>query len=249
MTALSVNVNKVAWLRNARGGREPDVVWAARTCIEAGAHGITVHPRPDQRHITVRDVHEIARFLSAHPDIEFNIEGNPFEGPLGDYPGMLALLEAARPHQATLVPDSVDQITSNRGWAIGLHRRRLAEDIARIKDLGCRVSLFMEADPEEYPLAAELGADRIELYTEDYARAHARGDFQATLERYRAAAGAARDAGLGVNAGHDLSLSNLADFLTIEGIEEVSIGHALISDALRYGLSESVAKYLACLPG
>ena len=248
MTALSVNVNKVAWLRNGRGGSEPDVLWAARTAVEAGAHGITVHPRPDQRHIRPGDVLQIGEWLSGLDDIEFNIEGNPFEQPLGDYPGMLALAREVRPEQVTLVPDSVDQITSNRGWAISLHRRRLGECIAAFRELDCRVSLFMEPDSDEFELARELGADRVELYTEDYARAHAAGDFQATWERYRDAAQRAGEIGLGVNAGHDLSLSNLADFLRIEGVLEVSIGHALISDALRYGLHETVRKYLACLP-
>ena len=248
MTALSVNVNKIAWLRNGRGGRDPDVLWAARTVVEAGAHGVTVHPRPDQRHIRPDDVHRLGDWLADLDDIEYNIEGNPFEKPLGDYPGMLALAEATRPAQVTLVPDSVDQLTSNRGWLISPHERRLRDTIAEFQALGCRVSLFMDADPEEYALARELGADRIELYTEDYARAHERGDAESTLERYAHAAAAARDVGLGLNAGHDLSLSNLADFLAIDGILEVSIGHALISDALRYGLAQTVTKYLSCLP-
>ena len=248
MTALSVNVNKVAWLRNGRGGSEPDVLWAARTVIEAGAHGVTVHPRPDQRHIRPADVHQIGEWLAAHGNIEFNVEGNPFEEPMGDYPGMLALAKAVRPAQVTLVPDSVDQITSNRGWSISLHRHRLEASIAAFRALGCRVSLFMEPDSDEFELARELGADRVELYTEDYARAHEAGDFHATWERYRDAAARAQALGLGVNAGHDLALSNLADFLTIDGIVEVSIGHALISDALRYGLHDTVGKYLACLP-
>lgn len=248
MTALSVNVNKVAWLRNGRGGSQPDVLWAARTAVEAGAHGITVHPRPDQRHIQPRDVEQIGEWLSTRSDIEYNIEGNPFEEAMGDYPGMLALATDARPAQVTLVPDSVDQITSNRGWAISIHRRRLAESITRFKALGCRVSLFMEPDSDEFELVRELGADRIELYTEDFARAHAAGDFHATLARYRDAAQRAQTLGLGVNAGHDLSLSNLVDFLAIDNVLEVSIGHALISDALRYGLDATVKKYLSCLP-
>ena len=247
MTALSVNVNKVAWLRNGRGGSEPDVLWAAQTCIEAGAAGITVHPRPDQRHIKPADVDQIGALVAASDGVEYNIEGNPFEPPLGSYPGMLALAKRTSPAQVTLVPDSVDQITSNRGWNVALHRKRLAESITAFRDLGCRVSLFMDPDPEEYALAAELGADRVELYTEDYARAHAAGDFRATLARYAQAAAAAQAAGLGVNAGHDLSLANLADFLTIPDILEVSIGHALISDALRVGRADSVARYLAAV--
>lgn len=248
MTVLSVNVNKVAWLRNGRGGTEPDPCWAARVCIDAGAGGITVHPRPDQRHIMTADVYQIADLVKRSAGIEYNIEGNPFEPPLGDYPGLLKLAADVRPAQVTLVPDSVDQITSNRGWSVALHRERLAESIARFREIGCRISLFMDPDPEEYSLTRELGADRVELYTEDYARAHAAGDFVPTRQRYAAAAQAARDAGLGVNAGHDLSLANLADFLEIPGIEEVSIGHALIADALRFGLETSVRKYLGCLP-
>ncbi|MFK7888867.1 MAG: pyridoxine 5'-phosphate synthase [Gammaproteobacteria bacterium] len=248
MTALSVNVNKVAWLRNGRGGNDPDVLWAARTAVEAGAHGITVHPRPDQRHIQPRDVHQIAKYLSTRESIEYNIEGNPFEAPLGDYPGMLALAKDTRPAQVTLVPDSVDQITSNRGWAVSAYQKRLQDHIAAFKDLGCRVSLFMDSDSDEYELVAELGADRIELYTEDYARAHEAGEFEATRERYRDAAQRAQSFGLGVNAGHDLSLANLSDFLEIDDVLEVSIGHALISDALKYGLHASVQKYLGCLP-
>lgn len=247
MTALSVNVNKVAWLRNGRGGNQPDVMWAARTAVEAGAHGITVHPRPDQRHIHPEDVLQIGEWMASRDDLEYNIEGNPFEEPMGDYPGLVALAKATRPAQVTLVPDSVDQITSNAGWAVSIHRRRLKVAIAEFQSLGCRVSLFMEPDSDEFELVKELGADRIELYTEDYARAHDAGNFDATRERYRAAAQRAQALGLGVNAGHDLSLTNLADFLEIEGVLEVSIGHALISDALRYGLANSVEKYLGCL--
>lgn len=248
MTALSVNVNKVAWLRNGRGGSDPDVLWAARTAVEAGAHGITVHPRPDQRHIRPDDVQRIGDWLVQRDDIEYNIEGNPFEKAMGDYPGLLALASATRPAQVTLVPDSVDQLTSNRGWAISPHERRLRDDIAAFKALGCRVSLFMDPDSDELALAREVGADRIELYTEDYARAHDAGDFDATLERYAAACAQARKLGLEVNAGHDLSLTNLADFLTIDGVMEVSIGHALICDALRFGLTDAVQKYLSCIP-
>ncbi|MEO1575575.1 MAG: pyridoxine 5'-phosphate synthase [Pseudomonadota bacterium] len=248
MTALSVNVNKIAWLRNGRGGSDPDVLWAAQTAVEAGAHGITVHPRPDQRHIRPDDVRRLGDWLADQPLVEYNIEGNPFEQAFGDYPGMLALAKATNPAQVTLVPDSVDQLTSNRGWLISPHEHRLRDTIGELKALGCRVSLFMDPDPDEYALARELGADRVELYTEDYARAHEADDFDATLARYATAAAAAQAAGLGVNAGHDLSLTNLADFLTIDDILEVSIGHALISDALRYGLNDTVKKYLDCLP-
>ncbi|NNF17016.1 MAG: pyridoxine 5'-phosphate synthase [Gammaproteobacteria bacterium] len=244
MTTLSVNVNKIAWLRNARGGNDPDVLWATQTCINAGVHGITVHPRPDMRHIRPDDVRAIADLVT----VEYNIEGNPFEGELGGYPGYMSLVREVRPAQATLVPDSVDQITSNRGWNVARHQKELTRVIGELKDLGCRVSLFMEADSDEFELVRKLGADRIELYTEDYARAHGTADCAKVLERYADAARHARESGLGVNAGHDLNLDNLADFLVIPEILEVSIGHALICDALKYGLEDTVHRYLACLP-
>ncbi|MEM6641324.1 MAG: pyridoxine 5'-phosphate synthase, partial [Pseudomonadota bacterium] len=178
---------------------------------------------------------------------EYNIEGNPFEAPLGDYPGMLELTKATRPAQVTFVPDSVDQLTSNRGWVISPHEHRLRDTIAEYRALGGRVSMFMDPEVDEYALAKDVGADRIELYTEDFARAHKSGHFDETLQRYAAAAKVAQDVGLGVNAGHDLSLTNLHDFLTIDGILEVSIGHAVISDALRFGLTGAVTRYLDCL--
>ncbi|MEM7081940.1 MAG: pyridoxine 5'-phosphate synthase [Pseudomonadota bacterium] len=243
MTALSVNVNKIAWLRNARGGNDPDILWAVQTIIDQGAHGITVHPRPDLRHIRPDDVRAIADAVT----VEYNIEGNPFEGALGDYPGFLSLVREVRPAQATLVPDSVDQITSNQGWRVARHRDRLERAIGDLKELGCRVSLFMDPDSDELELVKRLGADRVELYTEDYAIAHNTSDHDKVLSRYAAAAAAAQEIGLGVNAGHDLNRLNLGDFLQIPGILEVSIGHALISDALQYGLSETVKRYLDCL--
>lgn len=243
MTVLSVNVNKVAWLRNARGGSEPDVLWAAQTCIDAGAGGITVHPRPDMRHIKPDDVYSIADLVT----VEYNIEGNPFEGKQGDYPGYLALIKDVCPTQATLVPDRVDQLTSNHGWQLAKNASRLRDAIADIKACGSRVSLFMDADSDEWALAKELGADRVELYTEDYARAYGSGEHEAVFDRYAEAASAAQELGLGVNAGHDLNLDNLPDFVRIPGILEVSIGHALISDALKYGLAETVRMYLACI--
>lgn len=243
MTALSVNVNKIAWLRNARGGKDPDILWAVQTCLDAGAHGITVHPRPDLRHIRPDDVRAIADAIT----VEYNIEGNPFEGALGDYPGFLQLVREVRPAQATLVPDSVDQITSNQGWRVERNREPLARAIGELKSLGCRVSLFMDPDSDEFELVRELGADRVELYTEDYALAYGTEEHDKVLARYAAAAAKAQSLGLEVNAGHDLNLDNLADFLTIPDILEVSIGHALISDALRYGLSDTVRKYLDCL--
>ena len=253
MTVLSVNVNKIAWLRNAREGGRPDVCWAAETIIEAGAAGITVHPRPDQRHIRPQDVYDLQRFLEDHPDIEFNIEGNPFAGPRDNgYPGFDALIESARPAQATLVPDSDDQLTSDHGWDLSGDNARLEETIARYQALGARVSLFMDPDPAQIERAKKVGADRIELYTGPYADAAAEFgiDAEATQASYRRYLDAARHAGqlgLGVNAGHDLDLVNLILFRQITEVQEVSIGHALISDALKMGLAAAVRAYLDVL--
>ncbi len=247
MTVLSVNVNKIAVLRNARGGERPRVTDAARICIDAGAGGITVHPRPDRRHIRPEDVETLAGLVREAPGIEYNIEGNPFSGPAEGYPGFMALLRTARPTQATLVPDSVDQITSNHGWNLERDGARLEPLVTELRDMGCRVSLFMDPDPEAMSAARQVGAHRVELYTEDYAVAHAAGNHADVLARYAAAARAAQDEGLGVNAGHDLNLDNLRDFCTIPDILEVSIGHALIGDALVYGLADTVRRYLACL--
>lgn len=244
MTSLSVNVNKIAWLRNARGGSNPDVLWAVQTCIDQGVHGITVHPRPDMRHIHPDDVRAIADLVT----VEYNLEGNPFEGALGKFPGFMSLVREVRPAQATLVPDSVDQITSNHGWQVKKNKEALRDAISQLKEIGCRVSLFMDPDSDEFELIKELGADRVELYTEDYAKAWETDEQSKVQERYAQAARRAQDIGLGVNAGHDLNLDNLATFLAIPDVLEVSIGHALISDALRYGLAETVSRYLACLP-
>ena len=253
MTALSVNVNKIAWLRNSREGSRPDVVDAARTIIAAGAQGITVHPRPDQRHIRPADVHALAELLASdYPEIEFNIEGNPTAGARDNgYPGFDHLIESARPHQATLVPDSDAQLTSDHGWDLSdpAEAARVAEMIARYKDWGARVSLFMDPVEEQIVRARECGADRIELYTGPYAdlvEHHGLGhpDAQACRQSYLDATRCATKLGLGVNAGHDLNLVNLAAFIAIGDIDEVSIGHALIADALEFGLSESVRKYL-----
>ncbi len=239
MTALSVNLNKVALLRNARGGPRPDVLAAAQTCIDAGADGITVHPRSDMRHIRPADVRALAGMLP----VEFNIEGNPFAAPAGDYPGFMALVRETRPAQVTLVPDNDTQLTSDHGWPVAQHATALAPVIEECRTLGCRVSLFMDPVPDEYRLVRELGADRIELHTGRFASAFGSPRQAAVLERYRHAAEEARGSGLGLNAGHDLNLDNLATFLTIDGIEEVSIGHALIADALWLGLDETVRRY------
>ena len=239
MTHLSVNVNKVATLRNTRTLGIPSVTHCARLCLDAGAHGITVHPRPDQRHIRPQDVADIAALLQGYPAAEFNIEGNPFHH-------YVEYARKFRPTQCTLVPDETGQFTSDHGWDLHQDGERLRPIIGELKSFGCRVSLFMDPFPDMIPLAHSLGADRIELYTEPYAAAFARGDFTAVLATFRAAALAAAQAGLGINAGHDLSCENLSTFLAqTPGVLEVSIGHALIADALEFGLTEIVRRYLA----
>jgi len=246
MTALSVNVNKIAVLRNSRGGREPSVGAAAVAAIEAGCAGITVHPRPDLRHIRPDDVLELARITRGR--VEFNIEGNPFAPAHGQYPGLLALVAAARPQQVTLVPDGDAQLTSDHGFDLRRDSAALRPLIAELKACGARVSLFMDAGAEALELAAEIGADRIELYTGPFAEAFAAGDASKTLAHCAKTAAAAQALGLGVNAGHDLSQANLAAFLAaVAGVEEVSIGHALISEALYDGLKETVRAYLRIL--
>ena len=239
MTALSVNLNKVALLRNTRTIGIPSVRRAAVICLEAGADGITVHPRPDGRHVRAPDVAELSELLRAWPACEFNIEGNPFHG-------LIDFVAQVRPHQCTLVPDETGAFTSDHGWNLPADAERLAPVIRQARDLGVRVSLFMDPVPEAMAAAAALGAHRIELYTEPYAQAFGTPDQAPMLARYAAAATAAHAAGLGVNAGHDLNLQNLATFLrAVPGVDEVSIGHALIADALEYGLSAAVRMYLA----
>ena len=254
-TALSVNLNKVALLRNARDLDLPSVEHAARLCLEAGADGLTVHPRPDGRHIRPHDVPALAQLLAGHR-AEFNIEGNPFAGaghePWGAYPGFVALVEEAAEaggvDQCTLVPDAPGQRTSDHGWDLDRDGERLAPLVARLKKTGCRVALFMDPVPEAMARAAETGADRVELYTEPYARAFEAGEPSAALARYAAAAEAAHAAGLGVNAGHDLDLDNLGPFIrAVPHVEEVSIGHALTADALWRGLGAAVRAYLSVL--
>ncbi|MEZ5557154.1 MAG: pyridoxine 5'-phosphate synthase [Pseudomonadales bacterium] len=251
--ALSVNLNKVALIRNSREGHTPSVTGAARTVLAAGAHGITVHPRPDQRHVRPADVADLAELLRAYPGIEFNIEGNPFAGPRDDgYPGFDALIDSARPHQATLVPDSDNQLTSDHGWDLSGDTGALEAAIRRYQNLGARVSLFMDPVPEQITAARRVGADRIELYTGPFAatvNAWGADDPRAleSLATYRHAAQHAAGLGLGVNAGHDLDLNNLPLFSRIDEIAEVSIGHALISDALNLGLTATVKAYLEAL--
>jgi pyridoxine 5-phosphate synthase len=243
MTKLSVNVNKVATLRNTRSLEIPSLVNVSRVALDAGAHGITVHPRPDQRHIRPGDVVELARLLESYPAAEYNIEGNPFHG-------LIEHCERVRPHQATLVPDAREAFTSNHGWNLveldAASRAALARSVADLKALGCRVSLFLDPVAEMMPIARELGADRVELYTEPYAAAALAGRGAESLALYGRAASAARAASLGVNAGHDLNLDNLAAFVQeARPIDEVSIGHALIADALTLGMAETVRRYLA----
>lgn len=243
MTRLSVNLNKVALLRNARDIGIPSVIEAAQTCIEAGAHGLTVHPRPDERHIRPSDVYDVAALLADAPAVEYNIEGNPFVG------HFMELVRDVQPTQATLVPDAPGAHTSDHGWDVAAHAERLRPVVEELHDRGVRVSLFMDPDPDEMADAARLGADRVELYTEPYARAHAGGAFEAVLAQYARAAASAQAAGLGVNAGHDLNLENLPAFCALPGILEVSIGHALVADALKTGLHAAVEAYLATLTG
>ncbi len=243
MTRLSVNLNKVALLRNARDIGIPSVIEAGQTCIEAGAHGLTVHPRPDERHTRPSDVYDLADLLAETPSVEYNIEGNPF---LGHF---MELVREVEPTQATLVPDDPGARTSDHGWAVEVHAERLRPIVEELNARGIRVSLFMDPDPDQIAHAARLGVDRIELYTEPYAKAHAHGAFDDVLAQYARAAASAPAMGLGVNAGHDLNLENLPAFCAIPGILEVSIGHALIADALKMGLNAAVKAYLGKLPG
>lgn len=241
MTKLSINLNKIALVRNQRAVGYPSVVEAARTVIEAGAHGITMHPRPDERHIRGSDVLDAAALLKSYPGIEFNIEGNPFDG-------FMELCAQTRPDQATLVPDAPTANTSDDGWDVLANEARLRTVISQLKDWGCRVSLFMNADPDAMVAAASVGADRIELYTGPWAEAFGSADEAACLEQYRRSAEAALAAGLGVNAGHDLTVENLPPFsAALPRLDEVSIGHAFTSDALWKGMTGAVQGFLEAL--
>ena len=235
-TKLSVNINKVATIRNARGGNNPDVLRVAQDCERFGAQGITVHPRPDQRHIRYQDVRDLKPLLTT----EFNIEGNPISE-------FIALVLENRPTQVTLVPDGHDQITSNHGWDTRTHLNFLTDVTSRFREAGIRVSIFVGADEEMVDYAQRAGADRVELYTEPYAAAYA-ADRAAAIAPFIRAAGAARAVGLGLTAGSALTLAHLAHFHEqIPWTDEVSIGHALICDALYLGLEETIHRYLACL--
>jgi pyridoxine 5-phosphate synthase len=243
MIRLSVNVNKIATVRNSRGGSVPSVLHAVRVCVDAGAPGITVHPRADARHITAADVHEVSAWLQTLDGrVEFNIEGDP-------RPDLLHMVHAVKPTQCTLVPVKPGEITSQAGWSPHTPRAEMAAIVRGLQSDGIRVSIFV--DPEDEPIrwAADIGADRVELYTEPFARAFERGSAagRASFEAYASAARLAASLGLGVNAGHDLDLENLVLFRDLPHLDEVSIGHALVSHALFVGLERSVRDYLEAL--
>ena len=245
-TALSVNLNKVALLRNTRTLGIPSVTRAASIALEAGAQGITVHPRPDERHIRPHDVFELAELMKCWTQAEYNIEGNPFHN-LMDV--VRELKQKNLPvHQCTFVPDSVSQSTSDHGWNLPTDMDRLRPLVAELRELGVRVSLFMDPEPQAMAFVRELGAQRVELYTEAYARAHESADPADVLARYTATAQAALREGLELNAGHDLNQKNLTEFLqAVPGVLEVSIGHALVADALEFGMQETVRRYIRCI--
>lgn len=236
MTRLSVNINKVALIRNSRGEHLPDLVQVAKDCESYGAQGITVHPRPDERHIRYDDIPKLKKVVKT----EFNIEGNPSS----DFMDMVL---AYKPHQCTLVPDAPDALTSDQGWDTVAHSSFLKTIISRLKAAGIRVSLFVDAEERFVEGAEKAGADRIEFYTGNYAKKF-KGDSQNAVESHKRCAKLARQIGVGINAGHDLNLENLRYYKeNVEGLEEVSIGHALISDALYYGLENTIQMYLNCL--
>lgn len=242
MTKLSINLNKIALLRNARGMDFPSVLDFAELCVQNGTHGITVHPRPDQRHATYRDVFELAEFCRDFPDVEFNVEGYPTDD-------FLEVVKSAKPDQCTLVPDAPDQITSDHGWNTMSECEYLTPILAGLKHRDIRTSIFLDPDTELIPSAAKTGADRIELYTEEYARTYGTDQNEAVFSQYQETTELAREFELGVNAGHDLNQRNLARFLTISGILEVSIGHALTIEALIDGFEQTVRSYVSIVEG
>jgi len=249
--ALSVNINKIALIRNSRDTEYPSLTHHAQMCIDAGADGITVHPRPDQRHIRADDCFDLHSMLS----VEFNIEGNPFAAPMksdrqgvSDYPGFIPLVKTIKPQQCTLVPDTNSQLTSDHGFDLKLTGDELSPIIKELQSLGIRVSLFMDPDPEQIKLAKQIGADRIELYTGPYADAFDKNDsVEEVFQRFYHAAEIAKDIGLGLNAGHDLNLKNLKKFASIPDLLEVSIGHAMTIDAIEMGLANAIKAYRQCL--
>ncbi|MDB4077242.1 pyridoxine 5'-phosphate synthase [Porticoccaceae bacterium] len=247
MTALSINLNKIALIRNSREGNYPNVVEHAQLCINNGADGITVHPRPDQRHIRPSDVRELAELVSPLSNVEFNVEGNPFAPAVADYPGFIELVEQVQPDQCTLVPDGDDQLTSDHGFDLTSSGAQLKPIIDRLKAQGMTVSLFMDPDLAQIELAASIGADRIELYTGPYAAAWGTDDLEPIFQQHLAAAALATSLGMGVNAGHDLNLDNLAKFASIPSLFEVSIGHAFTVDSLAMGTANTVRAYKTLL--
>jgi pyridoxine 5-phosphate synthase len=242
MTVLSVNVNKIALLRNSRGRDFPHLLQFVEQLVQLGVQGITVHPRPDERHVTRQDVYDISKFLQAYPHIEFNIEGYPSTA-------FLDMVIEVSPAQCTLVPDLPGQLTSDHGWDVAANRQQLLDVLGRLAAAGVRSSLFLDAAVDEVEKLAELGADRIELYTEDYASHFATPAADTVFERYRMAAAKATEMGIGLNAGHDLDLQNLARFLEIPAILEVSIGHALVVESLQQGLESVISQYLSITGG
>ena len=248
MTALSINLNKIALIRNSREGDYPSVVEHAKTCIDCGVDGITVHPRPDQRHIRPDDVRQLAALTRPLDEVEFNIEGNPFADALGSYPGLISLVQETQPDQCTLVPDADNQLTSDHGFDLTQQADQLVPIIEQIKAMGVRVSLFMDPDIEQIKLASEVGADRIELYTGPYAAAWGSNQLETLFQQHLDAANLATSLGMGVNAGHDLNLDNLAKFASIPDLLEVSIGHAFTVDSLNMGMVSAIDAYQSCLP-
>ena len=247
MTALSINLNKIALIRNSREGNYPSVVEHAMTCIDCGVDGITVHPRPDQRHIRPDDVRQLAALTRSLDEVEFNIEGNPFADALGSYPGLIALVEETQPDQCTLVPDADNQLTSDHGFDLTKQADALLPIIDQIKAMGVRVSLFMDPDLRQIKLASEVGADRIELYTGPYAAAWGSNQLESLFQQHLEAANLATSLGMGVNAGHDLNLENLEKFASIPDLLEVSIGHASTVDSLNMGVVSALRAYQTCL--
>lgn len=247
MTALSINLNKIALIRNSREGNYPNILDFANICIDCGVDGITVHPRPDQRHIRPSDVRQLAQLVAPLDEVEFNIEGNPFAEPYGDYPGLIALVEETMPEQCTLVPDSDSQLTSDHGFDLKTQGEQLVPIIHKLKSMGVRVSLFMDPDLEQIKLASEIGADRIELYTGPFAGAWGTDKLEEIFTLHLKAAELASSVGLGVNAGHDLNLENLEKFASIPDLLEVSIGHAFTVDSLRMGIVPTLRAYQALL--
>ena len=242
MTVLSVNLNKIAWLRNSRGRDYPNVVEFARKFYDLGVRGITVHPRQDERHITRQDARDLGDFTRRLDDCEYNIEGYPSED-------LLSLVEEIKPDQCTLVPDAPDQLTSDHGWDLKSQAEQVRETCARLQRAGIRTSIFLDPDLDQVRLVPATGSDRIELYTEQYAATYGSAGSAAVLDRYRQAAALAQELDIGVNAGHDLDLTNLARFLEIDGILEVSIGHALTVECIERGMAAVVGEYLAICCG